>query len=67
MGSDLSRAQLLFLVVLGGRHGTSLIEQHDVRFVAGKHIAYNNPNHRRTWLGRRGRLHQACTMPAPAV
>ena len=67
MGSDLSRAQLLFLVVLGGRHGISLIEQHDVRFVAGKHIDDTIPELRRQWFGRREGLHLDSYMAVRAV
>ena len=67
MGSDFSKAQLLFLVVLGGRHGTSLIELHDVRFVAGKCIDDTIPELRRQWFGRREGLHLDSYMAVRAV
>ena len=47
----------LFLVVLGGRTATSLIELHDVRFVAGHSIEETLPDLRRQWFGRREGLH----------
>ena len=43
----------LFLVVLGGRTDRSLIELHDVRFVAGRCIEDTYPELRRQWFGRR--------------
>jgi hypothetical protein len=58
---------LLFLVVLGGRHGTSLIELHDVRFVAGKCIDDTIPELRRQWFGRREGLHLDSFMAVRAV
>ncbi len=48
---------LLFLVVLGGRTATSLIELHDVRFVAGASIDDTLPELRRQWFGLRKGLH----------
>ncbi len=47
----------LFLVVLGGRTDRSLIELHDVRFVAGRSIEDTYPELRRQWFGRRRGLH----------
>ena len=47
----------LFLVVLGGRTDRSLIELHDVRFVAGRCIEDTYPELRRQWFGRRRGLH----------
>ena len=61
------KAQLLFLVVLGGRHGTSLIELHDVRFVAGTDIDETIPELRRQWFGRREGLHLDSYMAVRAV
>ncbi len=54
-----SRLELptLFLVVLGGRTDRSLIELHDVRFVAGPCIEDTFPELRRQWFGRRRGLH----------
>ena len=48
---------ILFLVVLGGRTDRSLIELHDVRFVAGRCIEDTYPELRRQWFGRRRGLH----------
>ena len=48
---------MLFLAVLGGRTATSLIELHDVRFVAGVTIDDTIPELRRQWFGRREGLH----------
>ncbi len=47
------RRPCLFLVVLGGRTDRSLIELHDVRFVAGRRIEDTFPALRRQWFGRR--------------
>lgn len=48
---------LLFLVVLGGRTARSLIELHDVRFVAGATIEATIPQLRQQWFGLRRGLH----------
>ena len=44
-------------MVLGGRTDRSLIELHDVRFVAGCCIEDTYPELRRQWFGRRRGLH----------
>lgn len=58
---------LLFLVVLGGRTATSLIELHDVRFVAGRSIEETLPELRRQWFGRREGLHLDAFMAVRAI
>ena len=58
---------LLFLVVLGGRTATSLIELHDVRFVAGSTIDDTIPELRRQWFGRREGLHLDSFMAVRAI
>jgi len=58
---------LLFLVVLGGRTATSLIELHDVRFVAGRSIEETLPELRRQWFGRREGLHLDAYMAVRAI
>jgi len=60
-------APLLWLVVLGGRTATSLIEVHDVRFVAGTTIEDTIPELRRQWFGRREGLHLDAYMAVRAV
>jgi hypothetical protein len=50
-------APLLFLVFLCGRTARSLIELHDVRFVAGVTIEDTIPQLRRQWFGLRRGLH----------
>jgi hypothetical protein len=57
----------LFLVVLGGRTVTSLIELHDVRFVAGRTIDEAIPELRRQWFGRREGLHLDSFMAVRAI
>ena len=57
----------LFLVVLGGRTATSLIELHDVRFVAGSTLEATFPELRRQWFGRREGLHLDAYMAVRAV
>jgi hypothetical protein len=57
----------LFLVVLGGRTATSLIELHDVRFVAGRTIDEAIPELRRQWFGRREGLHLDSFMAVRAI
>jgi Domain of Unknown Function (DUF1543) len=57
----------LFLVVLGGRTATSLIELHDVRFVIGHSIDATIPELRRQWFGRREGLHLDAFMAVRAV
>jgi hypothetical protein len=57
----------LFLVVLGGRAATSLIELHDVRFVAGRTIDEAIPELRRQWFGRREGLHLDSYMAVRAI
>ncbi|MFM8936990.1 MAG: DUF1543 domain-containing protein [Vulcanococcus sp.] len=57
----------LFLAVLGGRSATSLIELHDVRFVAGPSIDATLPELRRQWFGRREGLHLDAYMAVRAV
>ena len=44
-------------MVLGGRTDRSLIELHDVRFVAGRCIEDTYSELRRQWFGRRRGLH----------
>ena len=58
---------LLFLAVLGGRTATSLIEVHDVRFVAGATIDDTIPELRRQWFGRREGLHLDSYMAVRAI
>jgi len=60
-------APTLFLVVLGGRAATSLIEVHDVRFVVGATIDATIPELRRQWFGRREGLHLDAWMAVRAV
>ena len=60
-------ASQLFLVVLGGRTATSLIELHDVRFVAGVSIDDTLPELRRQWFGRREGLHLDSYMAVRAI
>jgi hypothetical protein len=60
-------APMLFLVVLGGRTATSLIELHDVRFVAGSTIDDTIPELRRQWFGRREGLHLDSFMAVRAI
>ena len=57
----------LFLAVLGGRTARSLIEVHDVRFVAGTTIDDTIPELRRQWFGRREGLHLDAYMAVRAV
>ena len=57
----------LFLAVLGGRTATSLIELHDVRFVAGPSIDATLPELRRQWFGRREGLLLDAYMAVRAV
>ena len=57
----------LFLAVLGGRTAISLIELHDVRFVAGASIDETLPELRRQWFGRREGLHLDAYMAVRAV
>jgi hypothetical protein len=57
----------LFLVVLGGRSAGCQIEQHDVRFVAGRSIDDTLPELRRQWFGRRDGLHLDAYMAVRAV
>jgi len=57
----------LFLVVLGGRSAGCQIEQHDVRFVAGRSIEDTLPELRRQWFGRREGLHLDSTMVVRAI
>ena len=54
---DPAAAVSLFLVVLGGRSAGCHVEQHDVRFVAGRTIDDTLPELRRQWFGRREGLH----------
>ena len=60
-------APQLFLVVLGGRTAGCQIEQHDVRFVAGRSIDDTIPELRRQWFGRRQGLHLDSTMAVRAI
>jgi hypothetical protein len=60
-------APQLFLAVLGGRTATSLIELHDVRFVAGTTIDDTLPELRRQWFGRREGLHLDSYMAVRAI
>ena len=60
-------APLLWLAVLGGRTATSLIEVHDVRFVAGTTIDETIPELRRQWFGRREGLHLDAYMAVRVV
>ncbi|MEB3200316.1 MAG: DUF1543 domain-containing protein [Synechococcaceae cyanobacterium] len=60
-------APTLFLVVLGGRCPGGHIEQHDVRFVAGRTIEETLPELRRQWIGRRQGLHLDAYMAVQAV
>jgi len=60
-------APQLFLVVLGGRVAGCQIEQHDVRFVAGRSIEATLPALRRQWFGRREGLHLDSTMAVRAI
>ncbi len=57
----------LFLVVLGGRVAGGHIEQHDVRFVAGRCLDDTIPELRRQWFGRRAGLHLDSTMVVRAI
>lgn len=67
MTKDCAAAPLLFLAVLGGRTATSHIEQHDVRFVAGRTIDDTIPVLRRQWFGRREGLHLDSYMVVRAI
>ena len=67
MGSSGSQACTLYLVVLGGRTASSLIELHDVRFVAGASLDATLPELRRQWFGRREGLHLDAYMAVRAV
>jgi len=67
MTSSSGDSPTLFLVVLGGRSATSLIELHDVRFVAGPSIEATLPELRRQWFGRREGLHLDAYMAVRAV
>ncbi len=60
-------APQLFLAVLGGRTAGCQIEQHDVRFVAGRSIDDTLPELRRQWFGRREGLHLDSTMAVRAI
>jgi hypothetical protein len=60
-------APTLFLVVLGGRTASSLIELHDVRFVAGRSIEDTIPELKRQWFGRREGLHLDAYMAVRAI
>lgn len=60
-------APTLFLAVLGGRTASSLIELHDVRFVAGRSIEDTIPELKRQWFGRREGLHLDACMAVRAV
>ena len=60
-------APLLWLAVLGGRTAKSLIEVHDVRFVAGTTIEDTFPELRHQWFGRREGLHLDAYMAVRAV
>ena len=60
-------APQLFLVVLGGRSAGCHIEQHDVRFVAGRSLDDTIPELRRQWCGRREGLHLDSTMAVRAI
>ena len=60
-------APTLFLAVLGGRTASSLIELHDVRFVAGRSIEDTIPELKRQWFGRREGLHLDAYMAVRAI
>ncbi|UPH91157.1 DUF1543 domain-containing protein [Synechococcus sp. NB0720_010] len=60
-------APTLFLAVLGGRTASSLIELHDVRFVAGHCIEDTIPELKRQWFGRREGLHLDAYMAVRAI
>ncbi|MFY8148794.1 MAG: DUF1543 domain-containing protein [Prochlorococcaceae cyanobacterium] len=67
MPPDPAAGPSLFLVVLGGRTDRSLIELHDVRFVAGRRIEDTFPALRRQWFGRREGLHLDAYLQVRAV
>ena len=62
-----SSAPTLFLVVLGGRTASSLIELHDVRFVAGSSLEATIPELQRQWFGRREGLHLDAYMAVRSI
>jgi hypothetical protein len=67
MSTPTMNTPMLCLVVLGGRTATSLIELHDVRFVAGRTIDDTIPELRRQWFGRREGLHLDSFMAVRAI
>ena len=54
-------------MVLGGRTASSLIELHDVRFVAGSSLEATIPELKRQWFGRREGLHLDAYMAVRAI
>jgi hypothetical protein len=50
----------LFMIYIGGKHQNSLIELHDIRFIAAESIQSTYPELRNSWWGVPSSLHLDC-------